>query len=1529
MSYTHRGAPVARRILSTSLLAALAHLAGCTPSGSADSSQLGAPTPVANTRQAVWVNGDFEDSNVGTVPGGWTLTNYLNKQGGVDGSLLAPPDTFAKLRLGSAGVGTSVTSVIGGAPESQTDPSLGTAGSLRLPKYGQRAVRVNETNYGYNANSLSQTMTASLGDVDPLDDKVHVRFAVAPVLNNPSHPYAQQPYYFVQLRNITRNTTLYTDFNVSAQEGVPWKNVGGTLLYTDWQLVDIAPGNAALAVGDQVQLTVVAANCSQGGATHFSRLYVDAVGSGVPGLYSWATGPQSANSGDPITYTISYKNGGTTTTSGTKVAFVTPPNTTFVASHGGTCVAPAAGSAGTLDCTVGNLAPGGTGSFTATVRVNPGTTGTITNGNYSISAEGVSALIGPKVITTLTTGVQYADVGVTLSDGTAAVGWGEPTRYTAVVTNRGALTAPSVTVGNSMPAQLTQASWTCSASPGSSCGAASGVGAISNTGSLLAGGSLTYSIDATVAAGAGASSIVHSLQATVAGGVVDPDNSNNTAVDTNAVGTLRTLSFAKTGLIEAGSVNTTPSSIACGTSCGNASAKFLEGSQVVLTAAPAAGATFRGWGGACNGNATTCTVTIQSDTAVSATFVGAPSSVLVASGSGQSTTVAHAFAGPLAARVVDAGGTPVPGTTVRFAAPAQGASAALSGASAITDANGIASLAATANTVAGSYESSASVDGLATPARFALGNLAGATTSMQISSAEAQSARVRTAFARALEVTLEDAFGNHVPGATVSFAAPGAGATATLSAAAALSDADGKASVDAHAGTVTGSYVVHATLGNAARSFQLTNTAGDPASVHLVSGAAQSTTVTQPFADPLVVRVEDADGNLVPAASVSFTAPANGASAQLSAAATSSDASGLARITAQANTRAGAFAIVAQVAGGQAPVSFSMQSLAAAAHSITASPRSAQQAAAADLPFLHPLEATVLDQYENPVPNAAVRFVVPESGSTAVLDAPTAHTDADGRVAVGARAGTTTGSFTAEAQLDDVATPARFTLDVLASTPSALQASAGGGQDATVLDAFGKPLTVRLVDRFGNPVAGVALDVQLPADGASASLPPGPYVTDANGEVQLFLTANAVAGSYELIASFDGGAAPVSFTLHNRAGAAATLQASQATRSQSTRVASAFAQLLVVEVRDAHGNPVAGKTVHFTAPDESATAILSAADVVSDSNGRATVQATASEHIGRYTVLARIEGVEEIATFELSNLAAAPAHLTLISGGAQVTRATTPYAQPVVARLSDSHDNPVADVQVNASAPSAGSSVVTSSSQRTGEDGRVSFDLAANAVPGSLQLALFADGIMAPLTIDLTVSSIATRARASIDSTILVVGQTKRLMLTVESDLGAPHGTVAVMDGLRKLADLPVRDGAASMPLLFAEPGRHVLTAVFAAQGPYAESRSASLSLFVQTPHSDDDDDDHGSSSGGSSSGASSSSGTSGDETGNVDGGSGNGGAGSESNGANEDAPFLGLGGGGCSTSPASRPELSSSALALAALLVLRRRRRA
>lgn len=78
------------------------------------------------------------------------------------------------------------------------------------------------------------------------------------------------------------------------------------------------------------------------------------------------------------------------------------------------------------------------------------------------------------------------------------------------------------------------------------------------------------------------------------------------------------MTVAVTGI---GSVGSQPAGINCGSSC---NANFNAGTQVTLTATPAAGQLFQAWGGACSGSGSTCTVTMSEARNVSAVFVPAP-----------------------------------------------------------------------------------------------------------------------------------------------------------------------------------------------------------------------------------------------------------------------------------------------------------------------------------------------------------------------------------------------------------------------------------------------------------------------------------------------------------------------------------------------------------------------------------------------------------------------------------------------------------------------------------------------------------------------------------------------------------------------------------------------------------------------------------------------------------------------------------------------------------------------------------------
>ncbi len=363
---------------------------------------------IGHVESAVFTNGGFETGTAGQPPPApWAVQTFLgNNPTGVN----VPTVTRSDLNLQTGG--TALTTILRapGGPLTQTDPGLGAGASLRWPRYGNNCAVVNGQGTGnnHNVNSLTQTMTVGAGDVDPTDGKVHVRFVVAPVLQNPAHPANQQPWYFVQLTNVTRgNAILYKDFNLSAQAGVPWKTVnGGTaneIDYTDWQLVDISPAAAQLAQGDQVMLEVIAAGCSLN--AHYGQIYVDGLGQAIPGLYISGTGPAQANAGSNITYALRYRNGAAAAETGVVIDLTTPPGTTFqsiVPPAGATCVTPAVGAAGTIVCTFSGPVPAGaTGTLGITLAINPAATGAIVEGNYDIHSIQEPPLLGNHIVTVI------------------------------------------------------------------------------------------------------------------------------------------------------------------------------------------------------------------------------------------------------------------------------------------------------------------------------------------------------------------------------------------------------------------------------------------------------------------------------------------------------------------------------------------------------------------------------------------------------------------------------------------------------------------------------------------------------------------------------------------------------------------------------------------------------------------------------------------------------------------------------------------------------------------------------------------------------------------------------------------------------------------------------------------------------------------------------------------------------------------------------------------------------------------------
>ncbi|HXN80849.1 MAG TPA: hypothetical protein VN883_00145, partial [Myxococcales bacterium] len=293
-----------------------------------------------------------------------------------------PPQSVSDLHLAAGG--TAFTFARTGTTGQAVPAGLTAASTLRFPKYGSWSAVVNELGKNQNVNTIAQQMATTAADVDPADGLIHARFVVAPVLQNPNHATTQQPYYYIVVTNVTQSTTLFSRFNFVNQAGVPWQSEGSgasLVLYTGWQVVDVPGSAGSIAIGDIVQVQVIAAGCAAGG--HWGEVYVDAFGAFLPGLSIAAHAPQLANAGSNITTSYGVNNSGASIANNVTVDAPLPAQTTFVslsAPSGAVCTTPAVGAVGTVSCNFGAMNPSSATSMRIVTQIAAGATGSISNG---------------------------------------------------------------------------------------------------------------------------------------------------------------------------------------------------------------------------------------------------------------------------------------------------------------------------------------------------------------------------------------------------------------------------------------------------------------------------------------------------------------------------------------------------------------------------------------------------------------------------------------------------------------------------------------------------------------------------------------------------------------------------------------------------------------------------------------------------------------------------------------------------------------------------------------------------------------------------------------------------------------------------------------------------------------------------------------------------------------------------------------------------------------------------------------------
>jgi uncharacterized repeat protein (TIGR01451 family) len=253
-----------------------------------------------------------------------------------------------------------------------------------------------------------------------------------------------------------------------------------------------------------------------------------------------AGGPSQAVPDETVTYKITVMNGGPSAVKGAPVTGTFAPALANVAwsctaTAGSSCGA--ASGAGDISSTV-DLAANGTATYTVTAKVVPSATGSLANvvsvgvpsGVEDPSTANNSATANLAISPAPVPPVPSADLSIVMADGLTQAVPGEMLTYTIVVRNGGPSAVKGAPVTDSFPAALANVAWSCTATAGSSCGAASGAGNLGSTVDLAVNGEATYTVTATISPSA-TGALVNVAGVAAPTGIGDPSITNNSVTD--------------------------------------------------------------------------------------------------------------------------------------------------------------------------------------------------------------------------------------------------------------------------------------------------------------------------------------------------------------------------------------------------------------------------------------------------------------------------------------------------------------------------------------------------------------------------------------------------------------------------------------------------------------------------------------------------------------------------------------------------------------------------------------------------------------------------------------------------------------------------------------------------------------------------------------------------------------------------------------------------------------------------------------
>jgi hypothetical protein len=416
--------------------------------------------------------------------------------------------------------------------------------------------------------------------------------------------------------------------------------------------------------------------------------------------------------------------------------------------------------------------------------------------------------------------------------------------------------------------------------------------------------------------------------------------------------------------------------------------------------------------------------------------------------------------------------------------------------------------------------------------------------------------------------------------------------------------------------------------------------------------------------------------------------------------------------------------------------------------------------------------ATAIDSSGNPVTDLLVRWTT--SDATLATATSTSNTSAS-IVGLGKRGVATISAITPSG----IVATSRLTL-----VPPATQivVVSGGGQTGVAGSTLAQPLVVEVRASDNLPVAGA--NVAFRSITPTGSVATATAVTDASGRASTTMKLPPAAGTYQFEAS--SGALPAVTVSETATAAQPAAIAIVSGDQQADSVGKVLT--LAAKVTDAFNGPVNGATVTFTRSFGSGT--VGSASVVTGVDGLATTTYTLGNVVGADTVNATVTGVAGAAgtvQFALRTIARGAGGISIVSGGGQSGNPGAVLATPLVAKVVDALNNPVANASVTWSASGGGASFSPVTSTTTA-NGQVSTQATLGGATG-------------PVTVTATTGALTTTTTLTVTSPPVVLPPT--ITKTAGDGQSVVAGTSVVV-----LPTVVVKDGSGNpmqgAPVVFA-----------------------------------------------------------------------------------------------------------------------------